>query len=118
MNIILGIGILSMPFAMHMAGWAGIPAVLLCTLLFCWSGKLLAWALATIPEGLPQGYPQLGSEAFGPRGRTLVMVLAAMELFGGSCLFMIVLWQELEVRTLSCLPAATGRLALASVFLD
>ena len=91
-------GLLSMPYAMNMAGWAGLAAILLCSLLFCTSGKMMTWGLEALPSGVAHSYPELGRLAFGASGRSAVMAVAACELLGGSCLIMIVIWKQLQVR--------------------
>ena len=45
-----------------------------------------------------QGYPELGEAAFGVAGRRLVTV-ATIELFGGSCMMLIILWRSLQACT-------------------
>jgi hypothetical protein len=97
-NIILGVGMLSMPYAMSLSGTSGVAAIALCCLLFCTSGKFISWGLDLLPPGAHHSYPELGEAAFGRPGRKLVAVAAAAELFGGSCMQVIILWRCLEVR--------------------
>lgn len=94
----MGIGVLSMPYAMAMSGAAGVLSVALCCVLFCTSGKCIAWSMDRLPPGVPHSYPQLGYEAMGTLGQRLVTAFAILDLSSGSCLLMIVLWKSLEVR--------------------
>lgn len=100
-NILLGIGILSMPFAMRSAGAAGVLSVVFCCFLFCTTGKFIHWGLDLIPANVPRDYPSLGEAAVGPIGRTLVSIAAALELSGGTCMTLIILWRSIEVRPCS-----------------
>lgn len=49
-NILVGIGLLSMPYAMSLSGGAGIFLTMLCCLLFNVGGKFIAWGLDLLPE--------------------------------------------------------------------
>jgi Transmembrane amino acid transporter protein len=98
LNIVMGIGILSMPYAMAQSGLIGIASVALCCLLFCTSGKCIAWSMELLPAGAPHSYPQLGHEAMGEVGRRLVSAFAVLDLLGGSCIMLIVLWSSVSVR--------------------
>ena len=98
LNIVMGIGILSMPYCMSLSGIAGLGTVMLCCFLFCTSGKCIAWSMELLPAGKPKSYPQLGEEAMAAAGRRLVSFFAVLDLTGGSCIMMIVLWQSVTVR--------------------
>jgi amino acid permease len=93
----MGVGVLSMPYAMALSGAAGVASLLLCCTLFCISGKCVAWAMELMPLGVPNSYPQLGHEALGTAGQRLVTSLAIVDLSCGSVLLMMVLWNSIEV---------------------
>jgi amino acid permease len=110
-NIVMGIGVLSLPYAMSRSGGAGLLSVMLCCFLFCMSGKCIAWSMEYLPAGRPQSYPQLGREAMGTFGQRLVTVCAVLDLTGGSCIMMIVLWRSLNARPVSIFLYTVGFLA-------
>jgi len=59
-NIYMGLGLLSMPYAMRLAGWFGLLALMASTAVFCISAKLLIRAFQTLPAGMLHSYPNLG----------------------------------------------------------
>ena len=59
-NIFVGLGLLSMPYAMRLSGWLGLAAMAAMTCLFCLSGKLLVQAFDKMPLHCAQTYPALG----------------------------------------------------------
>ena len=60
-NVFMGIGLLSMPYAMRLSGWVGLAGLLLAAALFCVSGKLIVRGFDRIPTGIVQSYAQLGT---------------------------------------------------------
>jgi solute carrier family 32 (vesicular inhibitory amino acid transporter) len=80
----MGIGMLSMPYAMRLGGWAGLAALASALALFAASAHALIAALELLPAGAPKTYPALGAAAFGPRGAKLVAVAALSEFGGGA----------------------------------
>lgn len=60
-NIYVGLGLLSQAYALRLAGWLGLIALLLTTGIFCLSGKLLVRAFQRLPEGISHTYPNLGA---------------------------------------------------------
>ena len=59
-NIFMGLGLLSMPYAMRLSGWAGLGALAVASALFCLSGRLLVGAFDQIPAHMSHTYPALG----------------------------------------------------------
>eukprot|EP00884_Botryococcus_braunii_P012581 jgi/Botrbrau1/21323/Bobra.0184s0033.1 len=96
-NIYMGIGLLSMPYAMRLGGWLAIGALFLATTTFCYSGRLLVKAFDKLPPGAVHTYPALGVAAIGRPGKYLVASLAMTEYFAASALMLIVIWKELLV---------------------
>ena len=56
----MGLGLLSMPYAMRLSGWAGLGALAVASALFCLSGRLLVGAFDQIPAHMSHTYPALG----------------------------------------------------------
>lgn len=80
----MGIGMLSMPYAMRLGGWAGLAALAAALALFATSAHALVAALELLPPGAPNTYPALGAAAFGEKGATLVAFAALCEFGGGA----------------------------------
>ena len=59
-NIFMGIGLLSMPFAMRQGGWVGMLALAIATAVFCISGKLIVRNFEKMPLDVAHTYPALG----------------------------------------------------------
>ena len=96
-----------MPYAMAQSGWVGLANIALCCVLFCTSGKCIAWSMELLPVGRPHSYPQLGKEAMGRAGRALVSGFAVLDLLGGSCVMLIMLWSSVGVRFRAAVLALT-----------
>ena len=62
-NVFMGIGLLSCPYAMRLSGWAGLLALAGAACLFCLSGKLIVAGFKKIPGNMPQTYPALGERS-------------------------------------------------------
>ena len=56
----MGIGLLSMPFAMRQGGWVGMLALAIATAVFCISGKLIVRNFEKMPPDVAHTYPALG----------------------------------------------------------
>lgn len=59
-NIYMGLGLLSMPYAMRLAGWLGLLSLGAATAVFCLSAKLLIRAFQSLPAHTPHSYANLG----------------------------------------------------------
>lgn len=71
-NVLCGVGILSMPYAVKEGGWAGLSILLAFAAITWYTGVLLGYCLESAP-GL-QTYPDIGQAAFGTTGRFIVSV--------------------------------------------
>ncbi len=56
----MGIGLLSMPYAMSQSGWLGMVALGIATAVFCISGKLIVRNFEKMPADVAHTYPALG----------------------------------------------------------
>ncbi|XP_038680972.1 amino acid transporter AVT1J-like [Tripterygium wilfordii] len=74
-----GVGIPSIPFALSQGGWLGLVLLFLVTILSWCTGLLLQRCMNTDP--LIRTYPDIGEQAFGYVGRTLVSVFMCLELY-------------------------------------
>ncbi|KFM27547.1 Vacuolar amino acid transporter 1 [Auxenochlorella protothecoides] len=96
-NIFVGLGLLSTPYAYRAGGYIAGVALLLLSSLFCLSGHLIVAAFQYLPVDAPRSFPQLGKHALGIHGRKVVAVVAFLELFGGACMALLVTWQQLLI---------------------
>lgn len=103
MNLLVGVGVLALPYAMRLAGWAVVVSLLvaLCALTN-YTGRLLAACMETRQQwlGVPmaiRSYPDIGEAAFGNPGRAFINFLFLAELFGAGCMFLILMGDHLAV---------------------
>ncbi|KAK9449422.1 transmembrane amino acid transporter protein-domain-containing protein [Limtongia smithiae] len=106
-NILIGIGLLSLPLAISYAGW-----IFGCFFMFAAAGitlytaKVLARCLDTDPTLVT--YADIAYAAFGARARLLTSLLFSLELLG-ACIALVVLFAD-SIATL--LPNALSKTAL------
>lgn len=67
-NIFVGIGLLSLPYAFKAGGYLSGVALLVVAVLFCLAGHLIVKAFEYLPLGVARSYPELGARAAGPLG--------------------------------------------------
>ncbi|KAJ3039429.1 hypothetical protein HDV00_012207 [Rhizophlyctis rosea] len=99
LNLLIGIGFLSLPYAIRCAGWVpGLAIVIFTALITNVTGHLLAKCLdACTKLGLPAiSYGDLGEAAYGPRARTLVSVVFLTELVFTCVAFVILIEDSLK----------------------
>jgi len=86
-----------MPYALHKGGWIALAAQAALLPLFALSGQLIVKAFDLMPASLPKTYPALGEAAAGAAGLRAVMFFSFLELFGGSCILLMVSWRMAEL---------------------
>ncbi len=59
--------------------------------------QLIVWAFDLLPATVPRTYPALGRAAAGRHGLRAVMLFSFLELFGGSCILLMVAWRMAEL---------------------
>lgn len=91
----MGIGLLSMPYAMKLSGWSGLAALFMAVAVFCSSGKLIVKSFERLPDG-PKSYARLGFTALGTSGKSAVLVFAILEFFGALCMTLVVIYKQIE----------------------
>eukprot|EP00959_Pyramimonas_sp_CCMP1952_P081419 1701041-Pyramimonas_sp.AAC.1 len=94
-NILLGVGLLSVPFAIHEGGWAALLVLALLGAATNFTGKLIVRCQEKIYAGrtelcTPMGtYEDIGQAAFGDWGRQFITLVLYTELIGTCGLFFI-----------------------------
>lgn len=96
-NIFVGLGLLSMPFALMKGGWVALVALAILVPLFGCSGQLICSAFDLMPAGVPKTYPNLGAAAAGKLGSRVVLAFSCCELFGATLITLCIVWQMLEL---------------------
>lgn len=93
-NVLLGVGVLSSPFALRSSGLLiGIPLFFFFALVTNHTAKLLGRCL-DYQEGM-QTYPDIGEAAFGTRGRFWISVVFFTELFTAAAMFLVLIGDTL-----------------------
>ncbi|KAF1323943.1 Amino acid/auxin permease, partial [Globisporangium splendens] len=93
-NVLLGVGVLSSPFALRSSGMlVGVPLFFFFTLVTNHTGKLLGKCL-DYQEGMST-YPDIGEAAFGTRGRLFIGVVFFSELFTACAMFNVLIGDTL-----------------------
>jgi vesicular inhibitory amino acid transporter len=78
-NVMAGVGLLSTPYTVKEAGWAGMVVMLIFAGVCCYTATLMKRCFES-REGLTS-YPDIGEAAFGRYGRIFVSVSFYISLF-------------------------------------
>ncbi|CAN1325072.1 Amino acid transporter AVT1I [Linum perenne] len=78
-NAMLGIGILSISYALSQGGWLSLALLVLLAILCFYTGLLLRRCMDS--DMLIKTYPDIGMRAFGKKGRVFVSVFLYLELY-------------------------------------
>ncbi|KAI4286684.1 MAG: hypothetical protein L6R35_004063 [Caloplaca aegaea] len=91
-NVLVGVGILSLPLAMRYSGWAfGMTSLLFAALSTRYTARILARCLDRYPS--VTHFSELGSAAFGIKTRIAVEILITLEL-AAACVALVVLFAD------------------------
>jgi hypothetical protein len=98
-NILLGVGLLSVPYALKQGGWAGLGVLGMLGLVTNYTGKALirVQARGSLPDAKRadgarkplSSYEDIGEAAFGANGRAFITWVLYTELLGTCALFFI-----------------------------
>ena len=94
-NLLLGMGVLSLPFALKCSGWAiGLALLVFLTVLTNYTGKLLGRILST--DASIRSFPDIGYAAFGSVGRLVISITFFGELLAACGMYMILCVDNLD----------------------
>ena len=86
-NLLLGVGVLSLPYAIKVSGWIiGMSILLMFSLITNYTGKLIGQMM----NRNVRSFPDIGLAAFGRLGQGMISLVFVIELFSGSALYLIV----------------------------
>ncbi|KAL1538701.1 amino acid transporter AVT1I-like [Salvia divinorum] len=79
LNSLLGIAVLSVPYALSCGGWASLALLLIIPSATCYTGILIKRCMEA--DANIRTYPDIGEKAFGARGRLVVSIIMNLELY-------------------------------------
>jgi len=99
-NIFIGLGLLSQPYALSQGGWISLFILLKGTVMCHYTAKLVAKVtgeyLKKRPDGVPS-YAEIGRLALGSKGYVLGSMVVLTELFFGTCISMVFVWNSVQL---------------------
>lgn len=94
-NLLLGVGALSLPFAFSQAGWLIAGSLLfVMSCITCHTGKLIGCIMELSPN--LRSFTDIGFAAMGPWGSRAVSVVFFIELFSAAGMYVILCGDSLE----------------------
>ncbi|CAA7033618.1 unnamed protein product [Microthlaspi erraticum] len=93
-NVLCGVGLLTMPYAVKEGGWLGLLVLLIFGIITCYTGILLKRCLESSPD--LHTYPDIGQAAFGFTGRLIISILLYMELYACCVEYIIMMSDNLS----------------------
>jgi len=97
MTLVLGLGTLTIPYALKETGWAGLILLAALAWLSSYTAKLLCTCVDYVPEGeagrdvvkVLYTYTDVGEAAYGRRGKLFVNLILFVDLVASSALFLV-----------------------------
>eukprot|EP01025_Chloroclados_australasicus_P050364 TRINITY_DN5782_c0_g2_i2.p1 TRINITY_DN5782_c0_g2~~TRINITY_DN5782_c0_g2_i2.p1 ORF type:complete len:507 (-),score=28.15 TRINITY_DN5782_c0_g2_i2:372-1805(-) len=93
LNILMGVGLLSISFGLSQSGWVGLPLLWLLAFVTNYTGKALVECHAEVSKsyqkGTKVGYEEIAEKSFGLTGRRIISNVMYIELLGTCALLLI-----------------------------
>ncbi|KAK4749271.1 hypothetical protein SAY87_026720 [Trapa incisa] len=105
-NVLCGIGILAVPYAIHQGGWSSLVLLFLVSIIAGYTAILLKRCLDSSP-GLTT-YPDIGQAAFGVYGRVAISIALYLDLYA-SCVEYIIMMSD---NTASLFPNVEASISI------
>jgi len=87
-NILLGVGVLSLPYSMSVSGWwVGMGLLIALSLITNYTGKIIG-RLMSLSDQI-RSFPDIGRAAFGTIGQGIITVIFFIELFSACGMYLI-----------------------------
>ena len=93
-NLYVGLGLLSKPYALRLGGWLSLIVLFACTALFNFTGKLLVRCFDAAPH--VQSFVGLGLAAGGKWGLWTVGIVSIADFFSAVCMCLIIVWNSVD----------------------
>ena len=93
LNVYVGLGLLSKPYAIAEGGWISVAALALLCMIANVTGKLIVDGFAKLPPE-DKSYAGLGGAAFGTAGRWFVRCVVTLEFCGALMVVLIFVWKN------------------------
>ncbi|KAF3065087.1 Vacuolar amino acid transporter 1 [Daldinia childiae] len=91
-NVLIGVGLLSLPMGLKYAGWVcGLIALFLCAALTSWTARILSRCMNRDPSTIT--FSDIAYTCFGRKARIMTAVLFTLELLA-ACVALIVLFAD------------------------
>lgn len=96
-SLIQGTGMLGIPYAVKLGGWAAIASILVCGFLCCYTGKLLIDCLYVESKSMGQrrrvrvNFPEIGKAVWPGWGHKIVTVVQVCEMSGAAVTYVILM---------------------------
>jgi vesicular inhibitory amino acid transporter len=95
-NLLLGVGVLSLPYALRTAGWyVGIGLLVFLTAVTNYTGKLIGRMMDKDPENI-RSFGDIGKAAFGNVGQWTITIIFFLELFSACGMYLILTGDNLH----------------------
>ncbi|XP_042021161.1 amino acid transporter AVT1I-like [Salvia splendens] len=107
LNSLLGIAVLSVPYALSCGDWASLILLLVISSATCYTGLLIKKCMEADPN--IRTYPGIGEKAFGARGRLVVSIFMNLELYLLAIGFLILVADNLHSLLPDLLVNVQGR---------